>query len=67
MDENSNIIEDCGDYVIVEDTLKHVVIIDAPPIPNIAESVIKGMRDARKFAKKFCELHRELLKRLADR
>ncbi len=67
MDENSKIIEDCGDYVIVEDTLNHVVIIDAPPIPNLAESAIKGNHDAREFAKKVCEQHRELLKRLADR
>ena len=65
MDENSKIIEDCGDYVIIEDTLKHVVIIDAPPIPTLAESVIKGNHDARAFAKKFCERHRELLKRMA--
>ena len=65
------IIEDHEDYVIVEDVIVNGEVIHIMPPSefaiSIAESARKGNEHARDFAKKFCELNAELLKRLADR
>lgn len=66
-----NVIEDHEDCVIVEDIMVNGevihIILPSEFTLSLAESAKLGNEHSRDFAKKFCELNAELLKRLADR
>ncbi len=69
----ANVIDDplCPEYDEVQDRLNQQAIASGVNpvvfIPPIAEAAVRGTDRATEFAKKFCEDHKDLLKRLADR